>query len=154
MADVSKLQEIACKAIDILSKDLHHISQEIWKNPEQNFNEVFAHNLLTTYLEEQGFSVTKDCAGLKTAFRAVYSGKSKPAGPRVGIICEYDALPEINHACGHNLIAEAGIAAAIGKNSNGTLGFVELTVSWISQVRCGSIGTIRPALAMHVCPLK
>ena len=115
MADVSKLRAIACKAIDSLSGELHDISREIWKNPEQNFNEVFAHNLLTTYLKGKGFIVTSECGGLKTAFRAVFSGNCKQKTPRVGIVCEYDALPEIDHACGHNLIAEAGIAAAMGK---------------------------------------
>ena len=112
MADIPKLQQIACKTIDACSAELNHLSQEIWKHPEKNFEEVFAHNLLTKFLSEKGFSVTSGCGGLKTAFRAVYNDGVK--GPRVGIICEYDALPDINHACGHNLIAEAGITAALG----------------------------------------
>ena len=69
----------------------------------QSFDNVF---------EGKGFAVSSDIGDLKTAFRAVYNGDLKR--PRVGIICEYDALPEINHACGHNLIAEAGVAAALG----------------------------------------
>ncbi|XP_028392621.1 peptidase M20 domain-containing protein 2-like [Dendronephthya gigantea] len=125
MADVSKLRGVACKTIDDTSAELNNISQEIWKHPQQNFEEVFAHNLLTTFLKERGFEVTPKVAGLETAFRAEYNGDMK--SPRVGIICEYDALPEIDHACGHNLIAEAGIAAALGikaaiEASNNTLG--------------------------------
>ena len=114
--DVVQLQQVACKTIDSLKSELHHISKEIWSHPEQNFNEVFAHNLLTSYLKEKGFTVTSGCGGLPTAFKAVYSrSDQKTSGGRVGIVCEYDALPEIDHACGHNLIAEAGIAAAMGK---------------------------------------
>ena len=112
MADIPKLRTAACKAIDNSSAELNNISQEIWKNPEQNFQEKFAHNLLTTFLKDKSFTVSSDIGDLKTSFRAVYNGDVK--GPRVGIICEYDALPEINHACGHNLIAEAGIAASLG----------------------------------------
>jgi metal-dependent amidase/aminoacylase/carboxypeptidase family protein len=112
MADISKLQKAACKAIDDSASELNNLAQEIWNHPEQNFQEKFAHHLLTTFLKDKGFAVTSDIGDLKTAFRAVYNGGAK--GPSVGIVCEYDALPEINHACGHNLIAEAGIAAALG----------------------------------------
>ena len=112
MAEISKLQGVACKTIDDSSAELNNIAREIWNHPEQNFQEKFAHNLLTKFLEDKGFTVTSKIGDLKTAFRAVYNDGAK--GPRVGICCEYDALPEINHACGHNLIAEAGIAAALG----------------------------------------
>ena len=112
MADIVKLRGVACKTIDDSSAELNNIGQEIWRHPQQNFEEVFAHNLLTTFLKEKGFEVTPKVAGLETAFRAVYNGEMR--SPRVGIICEYDALPGIDHACGHNLIAEAGIAAALG----------------------------------------
>ena len=115
MVDVKRLQQVACEAIDNMSTDLHKIGLEIWKNPEESFKEAFAHNLLTTYLKVNGLSVTACGGGVSTAFKAVFSRGSTKRGPRVGIICEYDALPEIHHACGHNLIAEAGIAAAMGK---------------------------------------
>ena len=110
---LQNLQEVACKAIGDSSVELNNLAQEIWNHPEQKFQEVFAHNLLTTFLKHKGFIVTSQIGDLKTAFRAVYNGDVKT--PRVGIICEYDALPEINHACGHNLIAEAGVAAALGE---------------------------------------
>ena len=48
---------------------------------------------------------------LDTAFRAVYGNGE---GPHVAVISEYDALPDIGHACGHNLIAEVGVGAGIG----------------------------------------
>ena len=112
MAEIPKLQRVACEAINDSASELNNIGQEIWKHPQQNYEEIFAHSLLTTFLKGKGFDVCSDIGDLKTAFRAVYNGEVK--GPRVGIICEYDALPEIDHACGHNLIAEAGIAAALG----------------------------------------
>ena len=99
--------------IDSRKDDLNHISQEIWKNPELNFEEHFAHQLLTTFLENHGFEVCKSFP-LETSFMARY-GNKKEDSMKIGIICEYDALPGIGHACGHNLIAEAGIGAALGK---------------------------------------
>ena len=111
MADL--LKNVACKYIDDKKDDLNHISQEIWKNPELNFEEYAAHELLTSYLEKEGFDVLKKTP-LETSFIARYGDSN---GLKIGICCEYDALPGVGHACGHNLIAEAGIGAALGKNS-------------------------------------
>ncbi|XP_055334907.1 xaa-Arg dipeptidase-like [Paramacrobiotus metropolitanus] len=94
---------------------LRHISTQIWDHPETLYEEFFAHDLLTSVLETHNFQVEAKFGGISTAFRAECS--SKNFNPRihhtVGIICEYDALPVIGHACGHNLIATAGIAAAL-----------------------------------------
>ncbi|XP_057313984.1 xaa-Arg dipeptidase-like [Hydractinia symbiolongicarpus] len=106
----AQLKEIACKEIDHRASDLNNISQEIWKNPELSFKEHAAHELLTTFLEKEGFNVSKKTP-LETSFIARY-GSSE--GLKIGILCEYDALPGVGHACGHNLIAEAGIGAALG----------------------------------------
>ena len=106
-----ELKKIACKAIDDKKIELNEISQEIWKNPELNFKEFKAHALLTSYLEKEGFEVAKSFP-LETSFVARYGKKD---GVKVGVLCEYDALPGVGHACGHNLIAEAGIGAALGK---------------------------------------
>ena len=106
-----ELKEIACKAIEAKKDKLNEISQEIWKNPELNFEEFKAHALLTSYLEEEGFEVAK-CFPLETSFVARFG---KQDGIKIGVCCEYDALPGVGHACGHNLIAEAGIGAALGK---------------------------------------
>lgn len=106
-------KSVACKSIDDSSKELCSIAHDIWKHPEQKYEEKFAHDLLTTFLRVKGFKVTSQIGELKTAFRAVYNEEVKK--PRVGIICEYDALPGIDHACGHNLIAESGVGAALGE---------------------------------------
>ena len=108
-----KLKQVVCHAIDARKADLNNISQEIWKNPELGFEEFKAHDLLTAFLEKEGFTVSRKTP-LETSFIAKY-GKSTD-GIKVGVICEYDALPGVGHACGHNLIAEAGIGAALGKN--------------------------------------
>lgn len=97
-------------AIEAADADLRAISLSIHSRPELNFEEHHAHGVLTKYLEGQGFDVTPGAFGMPTAFSAVAGSGS----PRVAILCEYDALPEIGHACGHNLIAISGIAAALG----------------------------------------
>lgn len=86
-------------------------SRQIHGRPEIRFEEVFASGLLTGILEAQGFTVQKPFAGMDTAFEAQYD-TGRP-GPRVAIFVEYDALPEIGHGCGHNVIASAGLGAAL-----------------------------------------
>ncbi|XP_055948531.1 xaa-Arg dipeptidase-like isoform X1 [Argiope bruennichi] len=103
--------EIVCAKIEDKKEFLNSISQEIWKMPELNYKEVQAHAVLTCALKRCGFQVQKHYF-MPTAFRAEFCPK-KVSGPTVAILLEYDALPEIGHACGHNLIAEAGLAAAI-----------------------------------------
>ena len=110
MAGRAGLKELASTAVDACREELYQLSEQIWKNPELCFKEYKAHELLTGFLEKKGFAVERSFTGIETAFRATFgSGR-----PNVCVICEYDALPEIGHACGHNLIAEAGVAAGLG----------------------------------------
>lgn len=96
-----------------LSADLQDISKQIHDNPELGWQERFAHDLLTTYLEGQdGWNVTRSVKGIETAFMAVFSGSGD--GPVVSFNAEYDSLPNIGHACGHNLIATASLGGALG----------------------------------------
>lgn len=111
MADIKKT---AIAAIENTSNSLNTLSQDIWEHPELNYKEHHAHKVLTDFLENQGFKVERNYK-LETAFKATFGEGN--GGPRVCVICEYDALPEIGHACGHNLIAEAGAAAGIGIKS-------------------------------------
>ena len=104
------LKAVASAAVDASKEGLTCLSSEIWRNPELGLKEYKAHELLTSFLEKKGFAVERSFTGIETAFRATFgSGR-----PNVCVICEYDALPEIGHACGHNLIAEAGVAAGLG----------------------------------------
>ena len=116
MADLeAKLKQIACEAIDSQISDLKTLSRDIWDHPELCFEEKYAHKRITEFLEERGFSVERSFK-LETAFRArPRDVQSKGAeSPNVAVLCEYDALPEIGHACGHNLIATVGVAASLG----------------------------------------
>jgi len=90
---------------------LRRVSAEIHAHPELLNEETYAAQLLSEELDRAGFQVERGVAGLPTAIRAIYPVRSQ--GPTIAILGEYDALPEIGHACGHNLIAAAGLGAAI-----------------------------------------
>ncbi|KAI8663076.1 hypothetical protein LRP88_07280 [Fusarium phalaenopsidis] len=97
-------------AIDACASDLRHISKTIHDNPELGYKEFTAHKVITAFLEKQGFAVTRHAYGLETSFEAEYG-----SGGRLVVFCaEIDALPEIGHACGHNLIATSSIAGFVG----------------------------------------
>ncbi|MDZ7794430.1 MAG: amidohydrolase [Spirochaetia bacterium] len=98
-------------AIDELTPRLIDISTQIHAHPETNFEEYFASNLLSGTAEEFGFEITRQISDVDTAFKAVYRGKHN--GPVLAFLSEYDALPEVGHACGHNLIGTAGLGAAL-----------------------------------------
>ncbi|KAI9252442.1 hypothetical protein BY458DRAFT_522994 [Sporodiniella umbellata] len=99
------------KTIQKHSEELRDISLKIHENPELGNREFKAFELLTNYLERFGFRVTRGVVSLKTAFIAEYTN-GKP-GRRIGLCSEYDALPGVGHACGHNLIAIQGVACAL-----------------------------------------
>jgi amidohydrolase len=88
---------------------LVELSHRIHAHPELGFEEELASAWCAEALEAAGFEVERGVAGLPTAFRA-RAGE----GPlRVGICCEYDALPEVGHACGHNVIAASAVGAGL-----------------------------------------
>ena len=109
---MESLHEVACNAIANDAEELNELSQSIWNNPELCFKETHAHDELTGFLERKGLPVERHYE-LPTGFICTTGSGT----PHVAILCEYDALPEIGHACGHNLIAEAGIAAGLGVNA-------------------------------------
>ena len=88
---------------------LIELSHRIHANPEIRFEEVLASGWLCDELTARGFEVDRGVAGLPTAFKAVKRGR--PGGPTVAVLCEYDALPGLGHACGHNVIATMGAGA-------------------------------------------
>jgi amidohydrolase len=98
-------------AVDRLADDLEGISHRLHENPELAFQEEKAAAWLTELLEKHGANVERGTGGLPTAFRATIPGIA--AGPTVAIMAEYDALPAIGHACGHNVIAAAGTGAGV-----------------------------------------
>ena len=108
---MNPLKELIAKAVDRLGDDLERLSHRIHDNPELGYAEVKAAAWLTEFLDAQGFKVERGVAGVETAFRATLETGE---GPTIAILCEYDALPGIGHACGHNAIATAGVGAGAG----------------------------------------
>lgn len=104
------VKEMCQRTVAAAEEDLLGISHRIHADPELGFEEFRAAQLLSTELEQRGFVLERGLADMPTAFRA-----SLGDGPlTVGICVEYDALPGIGHACGHNVIAAAGMTAAFG----------------------------------------
>jgi len=110
MGQTSK--QIVIEHIDSLADTLLHVSRSIHARPELAFNEHHACALLCDTAEAAGLPVRRSVYGLETAFVAEVS-TTRP-GPRVALLAEYDALPGIGHACGHNLIATAALGATLG----------------------------------------
>lgn len=109
-------------AADGLADELEALSHRIHDHPELGFSEEKAHAWLTDFLERHGARVERGVGGLATAFRATIPGTAP--GPTIAILCEYDALPGIGHACGHNVIATAGAGAGAAlARALGTLPF-------------------------------
>ena len=90
-------------------QELIKLSLKIHANPELGFKEERASAWLTDYLAKNSFQIEKGIGGLSTAFKATY-GSSKPV---IALLGEYDALPEIGHACGHNIIAASAVGAGV-----------------------------------------
>ncbi|MDG5787452.1 M20 family metallopeptidase [Evansella sp. AB-P1] len=97
--------------IESLREEFYRISQFIGHNPELGNEEHKACKTLTEELQKHGFSVETGIVEQPTAFEATFDS-GKP-GPQIGFMAEYDALPEVGHACGHNLIGTMAIAAGI-----------------------------------------
>uniref|UniRef100_UPI0037E89F28 peptidase M20 domain-containing protein 2-like n=1 Tax=Semicossyphus pulcher TaxID=241346 RepID=UPI0037E89F28 len=103
--------------INRLKDELHSLSRDIWSRPELAGEETHAHDRLVRFFSQGQKWTVESRYKLPTAFRASWGpvgGREGEQGLNVGFLCEYDALPGIGHACGHNLIAEVGAAAALG----------------------------------------
>jgi amidohydrolase len=90
-----------------LRSDLVALSRAIHGTPELAYQERAAVKNIAALLEKHGHRVERNVGGVETAFRA----RIGPPGPAVALLAEYDALPEIGHACGHNLIAMSNVGA-------------------------------------------
>jgi amidohydrolase len=110
MDEVTALKDRVCREVDAMQDDLVSLSRQIYTNPETAFEERKAAAWLGAYLQERGFAFEPGIAGLETAFRAQSRGNRER--PHVALLAEYDALPGLGHACGHNIIAAAAVGAA------------------------------------------
>jgi len=107
--ETEKLKASVINKIEACRNQLRELSLKIHSNPELGFQEVKAADWLTRYLKENGFSIERGIGQLPTAFKASY-GNGKPL---IAILAEYDALPKLGHACGHNIIATSAVGAGV-----------------------------------------
>lgn len=96
--------------IDRLAPELLALSHDLFLHPELGNAEFYAQERITEFLEQSGWGVYRGVGGLTTSFIALWGSHPDPA---VGFMAEYDALPGLGHACGHNLISAASIGAAV-----------------------------------------
>ena len=109
------LRNKVSQTIDGNARRLIALSHRIHRNPEVAFQEFKAAKWLTAELKRAGFKVNRGVAGLETAFVAKLQGKA--ARPAIAIVGEYDALPGLGHACGHNIVAACTVGAGLGLSS-------------------------------------
>jgi amidohydrolase len=105
--DVTALKQRVNERVDARANTLDDLARKIHARPELAFEERYAAGLLADALAAEGVAVTRGAAGVETAFTA----ESGTRGPLVAILGEYDALPGVGHACGHNLMGTAAIGA-------------------------------------------
>ena len=108
----NKIHESIKQRIDEVSEELISASHAIHANPELAFKEFFACETLTNALEHHDIKTEKAVYSLETSFEAKLNTDRE--GPTVAILAEYDALPGIGHACGHNIIATSALGATLG----------------------------------------
>ncbi|MGI6215486.1 MAG: M20 family metallopeptidase [Christensenellales bacterium] len=95
--------------IESVKNQLFEMADSIFDNPETSFKETYASKLLSDAFKEKGFDVKLGLGSLNTAFRAEY--KQGEGGPKIGLLCEYDALP-MGHACAHHMQGPVMLGAA------------------------------------------
>jgi len=107
--DIEKLKSQVVAEVDRRRDELIALSLKLHDNPELRYEEFKALGWITNCLESNDFTLERGICDLPTAFRAVY-GSGRPA---IAFLAEYDALPKMGHACGHNIIAAASMGAAL-----------------------------------------
>ncbi|MBI3675845.1 MAG: M20 family metallopeptidase [Proteobacteria bacterium] len=110
------LKKDVAAAIDSMRDELLGLSHAIHGEPELALEEFKAAKRLSDAVETHGITAQREAFGLRTSYVAEFG---KDSGPTVAILSEYDALPGIGHACGHNIIATAGYGAAIALSKLG-----------------------------------
>ncbi len=153
--NVEEMKVAVCAEVDRLADQLLHASHEIHAHPELNFEEHFAHDLLVDQLRTSGLETTEHAYGIDTAFEASVGEE----GFNVAVLCEYDALPGIGHACGHNVIATAGLgaglaAAVVAAQAGGTLRIMGTPAEEggggkIEMARRGAFEQVGAAMMVH-----
>ena len=151
----AELKTSVTAKVEAQRRQLRNLSLKIHANPELGFKEVKAAAWLTQYLEKNGFAVEQGICELETAFRGSY-GEGKPA---IALVAEYDALPHLGHACGHNLIAGGSVGAAVAAKAaidrfGGSVKVIgtpaeELYGGKVTMVERGAFDNIDAAMMVH-----
>ncbi len=154
------MKEKLYQLIQDQSQQLLDMADRIFDNPEYDGEEVFASGLLEDYLEDNGFQVERGLTGWPTAFRAVW--KQGEGGPRIGLLCEYDALRQLGHGCGHHMQGPCICGTAVALKNAGFEKPFELVVygtpaeetrgAKITMWENGCFRDIDVALMMHGGP--
>jgi amidohydrolase len=111
MKNAAELKRKAAEAVRNVAPELIELSDWMYANPELGLQEFKSSERITALLEQHGGRLERGIAGLPTAFRAQMTPSQRR--PTIAIIAEYDALPEVGHGCGHNIIATAATGAGI-----------------------------------------
>ena len=164
-AKIDEVKTQVVRRLDLLREEMTTLARQIHSKPEIGYQEHEASQLLVDFLKRHGFDARSPIAGMETAFLATSS--ERPGGSRVAILAEYDALPGLGHACGHNLIgtAAAGAGIAAASSLSGTDGGI-LVLGCPAEEACvdGAGGKVRliqagcfrdvdAALIFHPMPL-
>lgn len=152
----TELRQRVLARIDAERDALVGLSLAVHRDPETAYQEHRASERVASFLSERGFAVTRPYGGLDTAFRAEAAGRE---GPTIAILAEYDALPDIGHGCGHNLIAMIGTAAAVGvseviRDLDGQVAAIGTPAEEggggkVALVRAGAFADIAAAMMVH-----
>ena len=158
--DIDSAKQAAKEAVQAAKEELVEVSLDIHSHPELALKEERAAKLLGDHLEKHGFSVERGAYGVKTAFAGTWG-----EGPvTIAYLLEYDALPEIGHACGHNLIATAGLGGALGLKAAVSPNDVRLVVLGTPAeedqagkailIDAGALDGVDVALMAHPAPVE
>ncbi len=153
--DLETLKSSMCAHIDDHAEELLAVSRSIHAHPEEKFEEVHAHDLLCDQIEQAGLTVERHAFNLSTAFRS-RAGRS---GPDIAVLLEYDALPGLGHACGHNIIAAAGLGAGLAAAAFAEVGGGRVTLlgspaeegggGKVFMIERGALSEIDAAMMVH-----
>ncbi len=136
--------EIIEKIVGEITPELKQLALDIHANPELGMEEVKACQWQCELLEKYGFEVEKGFCDIATAYKAVYKGNAE--GPKIAMLAEYDALPELGHGCGHNLIAMMSVGSGIAIKE-----FVDLYGGEIHVIGTPAEETVGGKVAMTNC---
>lgn len=120
--ELAALEAAVCASIEADAPEVDQLVASIGAQPELGYQEHVASSRIREVLERHGLPWEGMLAGLETAFRS----RVGEGSPRIALLAEYDALPELGHACGHNVIAGAGVGAFLGLSRHWRCGTLEL----------------------------